>query len=114
MHVPAVVQTTQLRIAAGQQTARPWLTHHPSPHPQPTNQPTNPQGELVSSYTGLRESEARGPPIVNSIVAAARQCNLDRDIPELPSEDTDCKTLDLEARDNIVGACAAALCCKRE
>lgn len=60
----------------------------------------------MGSYKGLRESEARGPPIVNSIVAAARQCNLDRDIPELPNEDTDCKTLTLDERDNIVGACA--------
>ena len=57
----------------------------------------------MGSYKGLRESEARGPPIVNSIVAAARQCNLDSDIPELPSEDVDCKTLDLDTRDLIVG-----------
>ena len=61
-------------------------------------------GELVSSYKGLRESEARGPPIVNSIVAAARQCNLDRDITDLPSEDTDSRTLTLDQRDGIVGA----------
>jgi len=60
-------------------------------------------GELVGSYKGLRESEARGPSIVNSIVAAARQCNLDRDIPELPTEETDAKTLTLDERDNVVG-----------
>ncbi|KAM3567109.1 hypothetical protein VYU27_010740, partial [Nannochloropsis oceanica] len=60
-------------------------------------------GELVGSYKGLRESEARGPPIVNSIVAAARQCNLDTDITDLPSEDVDCKTLSIDQRDTIVG-----------
>ena len=39
--------------------------------------------ELVSSYNSLRESGARGSTIVNSIVATARQCNLDKDV-ELP------------------------------
>lgn len=60
-------------------------------------------GELVSSYKGLRDSEARGPPIVNSIVASARQCNLDRDIPDMPAEDFDCRGLTLDQRDNLVG-----------
>ncbi|CAM9406170.1 unnamed protein product [Heterosigma akashiwo] len=59
-------------------------------------------GELVSSYQGLRENEARGPSIVNSVVAAARQCNLDKDI-ALPSDEADSKDLTLEERDNIVG-----------
>ena len=34
--------------------------------------------EQVSSYKGLRENEARGPSIVNSIVSSARVCNLDK------------------------------------
>merc|ERR1719281_401099 len=38
-------------------------------------------GELVSSYKGLRDNEQRGGAIVNSIVGAARTCNLDKDIP---------------------------------
>jgi len=59
--------------------------------------------ELVSSYQGLRENEARGPSIVNSIIAAAYTCNLDKDIKELPSEEFDSKSIDLEKRDNIVG-----------
>merc|ERR1711966_369797 len=44
-------------------------------------------GELVSSYKGLRENEARGPSIVNSIVSAARVCNLDKDV-DLPNLET--------------------------
>jgi magnesium chelatase subunit H len=61
-------------------------------------------GELVSSYKGLRENEARGPSIVNSIVSAARVCNLDKDITDLPSEEEDAKTFTLERRDDVVGA----------
>ena len=60
--------------------------------------------ELVSSYQGLRENEARGPSIVNSIISAAYSCNLDKDIRDLPADDFDSKTVDLEARDNVVGA----------
>ncbi|KAH8061207.1 ligase [Aureococcus anophagefferens] len=60
--------------------------------------------ELVSSYQGLRENEARGPSIVNSIISAAYTCNLDKDIRDLPADDFDSKTVDLEARDNVVGA----------
>ena len=60
--------------------------------------------ELVSSYQGLRENEARGPSIVNSIISAAYTCNLDKDIKDLPADDFDSKTVDLEARDNVVGA----------
>merc|ERR1719482_340890 len=59
--------------------------------------------ELVSSYQGLRENEARGPSIVNSIIAAAYTCNLDKDIKELPTEEFDSKSVDLERRDTIVG-----------
>jgi len=58
-------------------------------------------GELVGSYQGLRDG-GRGPTIVNSIVATARQCNLDKDV-NLPSEDADSAELTLEERDGIVG-----------
>jgi len=60
-------------------------------------------GELVSSYKGLRENEARGPSIVNSIVAAAYTCNLDKDITDLPAEDADAKSMSLDERDDVVG-----------
>jgi len=59
--------------------------------------------ELVSSYKGLRENEARGPSIVNSIISTARQCNLDKDIEDLPSDDADAKEFDLDTRDQVVG-----------
>jgi magnesium chelatase subunit H len=59
--------------------------------------------ELVGSYKGLRENDSRGPSIVNSIVASARTCNLDKDILDLPTEEEDAKTFDLEKRDDIVG-----------
>mmetsp|Transcript_8951 Transcript_8951/g.14855 ORF Transcript_8951/g.14855 Transcript_8951/m.14855 type:complete len:1393 (-) Transcript_8951:191-4369(-) len=59
-------------------------------------------GELVSSYQGLRENSQRGAAIVNSIVSAARTCNLDKDI-ALPGEDDDAKDLNEEERDQIVG-----------
>merc|ERR1719230_748098 len=68
----------------------------------------NELSELVSSYNGLRESEARGPKIVNSIIATAYQCNLDKDV-ELPSEDADTAELTLEERDAIVGRCYSKL-----
>jgi len=58
-------------------------------------------GELVGSYQGLRES-GRGSTIVNSIVATARQCNLDKDV-DLPAEDDDTADLTLEERDGVVG-----------
>lgn len=60
-------------------------------------------GELVSSYQGLRENEQRGSAIVNSIVGAARTCNLDKDISDLPAEDFDCKVMDIDSRDQVVG-----------
>jgi len=60
--------------------------------------------ELVSSYKGLRENMARGPSIVNSIIASARTCNLDKDIDDLPTEEEDAKEFTLERRDNVVGA----------
>merc|ERR1711988_388679 len=59
-------------------------------------------GELVSSYQGLRENQQRGPAVVNSIVSAARTCNLDKDI-ELPGEEEDAKDFDIDKRDSIVG-----------
>jgi len=58
-------------------------------------------GELVGSYQGLREG-GRGATIVNSIVATARQCNLDKDV-DLPGEEDDSGALTLEERDAIVG-----------
>jgi magnesium chelatase subunit H len=57
-------------------------------------------GELVGSYQQLRES-SRGVQIVNAIVETARQCNLDKDV-DLP--EADASSLDLEARDGVVGA----------
>jgi magnesium chelatase subunit H len=59
--------------------------------------------ELVSSYQSLRENESRGPSIVNSIIAAAYSCNLDKDIASLPDIEFDSNSIDLEGRDNIVG-----------
>jgi len=58
-------------------------------------------GELVGSYQGLRES-GRGATIVNSIVASARVCNLDKDV-DLPAEEDNTADLTLEERDTIVG-----------
>ena len=58
--------------------------------------------ELISSYQSLKDT-GRGPSIVNSIVATARTCNLDRDV-ALPAEDVDTAELEAEARDNIVGS----------
>lgn len=63
----------------------------------------NELSELVKSYQGLRENEQRGASIVNSIVATARQCNLDKDIDDLPSEDEDMKVVSIEVRDLVVG-----------
>jgi magnesium chelatase subunit H len=57
-------------------------------------------GELVGSYQALRDS-GRGVQIVNTIMDKARICNLDKDV-ELP--DLDAGTMEIEARDNIVGA----------
>jgi len=60
--------------------------------------------ELISSYQGLRVNEARGPAIVNSIVATAWTCNLDKDIKDLPSlENYEAKNDNQERRDDIVG-----------
>merc|ERR1719159_2162193 len=58
-------------------------------------------GELVGSYQGLRES-GRGPTIVNSIVASARVCNLDKDV-DLPDDEFDTSELSLDERDLVVG-----------
>eukprot|EP00440_Ansanella_granifera_P064025 gb/GFBE01069414.1/.p1 GENE.gb/GFBE01069414.1/~~gb/GFBE01069414.1/.p1 ORF type:complete len:1472 (+),score=469.63 gb/GFBE01069414.1/:1-4416(+) len=59
--------------------------------------------ELVKSYQGLRENEQRGASIVNSIIATARQCNLDKDIDDLPTEEEDMKEVTMEDRDAVVG-----------
>merc|ERR1719230_164325 len=63
----------------------------------------NELSDLVKSYQSLRENEQRGASIVASIVATARQCNLDKDIQDLPSEEDDMKKKSLEERDDIVG-----------
>ncbi|CAN0446705.1 unnamed protein product, partial [Discosporangium mesarthrocarpum] len=60
-------------------------------------------GELISSYQGLRDNEARGPSIVSAAIASARVCNLDKDIKDLPADDADCKTMTQEDRDNVIG-----------
>lgn len=60
-------------------------------------------GELVGSYQKLRENSQRGAAIVNSIVGAARTCNLDKDILDLPQLEDDARELDIEGRDNVVG-----------
>ncbi len=57
--------------------------------------------ELVGSYQTLRES-GRGANIVNSIVATARQCNLDKDV-DLPGEEDNSADLTLDERDGVVG-----------
>merc|ERR1719316_2593694 len=58
-------------------------------------------GELISSYQPVRES-GKGSTIAASIVATARQCNLDKDV-ELPGEEEDLSALTIEERDTIVG-----------
>ena len=58
--------------------------------------------ELISSYQGLKDS-GRGPSIVNSIITTAITCNLDKDIPEIPTDDSDAKDFDMDKRDMIVG-----------
>ena len=57
--------------------------------------------ELIASYQTLKDT-GRGPSIVNSIVATARTCNLDRDV-ALPALEVDTVELEAEERDNIVG-----------
>jgi len=51
---------------------------------------------LVASYQGLRDNGARGPSIVSAAIASARTCNLDKDIKDLPSDDTDTKLMTIE------------------
>jgi len=58
--------------------------------------------ELISSYQSLKDT-GRGASIVNTIIAKATECNLDRDV-ELPGPDVDAGDLEDEARDNIVGS----------
>lgn len=60
-------------------------------------------GELVSSYQSLRNNEQRGSAIVNSIVSAARTCNLDKDIKDLPDETKNAKEFTIDERDLVVG-----------
>jgi len=55
--------------------------------------------ELISSYQSLKDT-GRGVSIVNTIIAKATECNLDRDV-ELPEGDA--AELDDESRDTVVG-----------
>jgi len=59
-------------------------------------------GELIASYQGQREN-SKGATIVNSIVATARTCNLDKDVKDLPGEEDDLSGLTLDERDALVG-----------
>merc|ERR1719253_195480 len=59
--------------------------------------------ELVKSYQQMREQQERAGTVVNTIVATARQCNLDKDITELPGEEADMKAATMEQRDDVVG-----------
>jgi len=58
-------------------------------------------GELIASYQPVRES-GKAATICNSIVASARQCNLDKDV-DIPGEEDDCAELSIEQRDAVVG-----------
>ena len=58
-------------------------------------------GELVSSYQSLRLT-GRAANIVSSIIATARQCNLDKDV-DLPDDDADMKESTQLEKDDIVG-----------
>merc|ERR1719253_1622041 len=60
--------------------------------------------ELVKSYQQMREQPERAGTVVNTIVATSRQCNLDKDIEDLPDEEFDMKMKSLEDRDNVVGS----------
>lgn len=61
-------------------------------------------GELIKSYQGMRENSQRGSAIVNSIISAARTCNIDKDVKDLPGEEQNAADFDIERRDNIVGS----------
>jgi magnesium chelatase subunit H len=65
--------------------------------------------ELISSYQGLRENEARGPAIVNGILSTAYTCNLDKDVPLPDLETYDSKEDTPENRDAIVGSIYAQI-----
>jgi magnesium chelatase subunit H len=59
--------------------------------------------ELISSYQGLRDNQARGPAIVDAIISTAYTVNLDKDV-DLPDLDTYKASGDTqENRDTIVG-----------
>lgn len=63
--------------------------------------------ELVASYQGLRDNGARGPSIVSAAIACARTCNLDKDIKDLPSDDTDTKLMSIDVGLSLL-SCAVA------
>lgn len=58
--------------------------------------------DLIGSYQTLK-SGGRGIQIVNTIIEKARQCNLDKDIPEIGGE-IEAANISEEERDRIVGA----------
>eukprot|EP00217_Crustomastix_stigmatica_P012631 CAMPEP_0183793870 /NCGR_PEP_ID=MMETSP0803_2-20130417/3490_1 /TAXON_ID=195967 /ORGANISM="Crustomastix stigmata, Strain CCMP3273" /LENGTH=1445 /DNA_ID=CAMNT_0026038259 /DNA_START=48 /DNA_END=4383 /DNA_ORIENTATION=- len=57
--------------------------------------------ELISSYQTLKDT-GRGVSITDSIMATARQCNLEQDC-ALPPDDVSADTLEAEERDGVVG-----------
>jgi magnesium chelatase subunit H len=57
-------------------------------------------GELIASYQSLKDT-GRGVSIVNTIIAKATECNLDKDI-KLP--EVDAADLEDEERDTVVGS----------
>merc|ERR1719183_1234620 len=58
--------------------------------------------ELIASYQTLKDT-GRGVSIVDSIIATAYTCNLDKDVKEMPSADADAAEFEQEFRDLIVG-----------
>ncbi|KAK4534048.1 hypothetical protein CDCA_CDCA01G0073 [Cyanidium caldarium] len=57
---------------------------------------------LIREYQELRGKDSRAAALCDAIVATARACNLDRDVPSLPQEGA--TSLPAEQRDAVVGA----------
>jgi len=57
---------------------------------------------MISCVPQSLRATGRGSTIVNSIVATARQCNLDKDV-VLPGEADDSADMTLDQRDSVVG-----------
>ncbi|BAM81565.1 magnesium chelatase subunit H [Cyanidioschyzon merolae strain 10D] len=62
---------------------------------------------LIREYQELRANESRAAALCAAIVATARQCNLDRDIPNLPVDGFD--QLTRQERDQVIGSIYARL-----